>query len=62
MSNPFEQLKTAEDFKNFFLALLGDDADKGIECFIYNPDPYDDWRCISYADEEYIQNSAVRFH
>jgi len=55
-------LETAEDFNNFFLALLGDAADKGIECFIYNPDPYDDWRCISYADEEYIQNSAVRFH
>ena len=61
MSNPFEQLETAEDFNNFFLALLGDAADKGIECSIYNPD-YDDWHCISYADEEYIQNNAVRFN
>jgi len=61
MSNPFEQLKTAEDFNNFFLALLGDATDKGIECFIYNPD-YSDWHCISYADEEYIQNNAIKFN
>lgn len=61
MSNPFEQLETAEDFNDFFLALLGNAADKGIECFIYNPD-FDQWHCISYADEEYIQSNAVRFH
>lgn len=61
MSNPFEQLETAEDFNNFFLALLGDAADKGIECFIYDPE-FDQWGCISYADEEYIQNKAVRFN
>ncbi len=60
MSNPFEQLETAEDFNNFFLALLGNAADKGIECFIYNPD-YNEWCCISYADEEYVQSNAVRF-
>ena len=61
MSNPFEQLETAEDFNNFFLALLGDAADKGIECFLYDPE-FDQWDCILYADEEYIQNKAVRFN
>lgn len=61
MSNSFEQLETAEDFNNFFLALLDSAANKGIECFIYNPD-FDQWHCISYADKEYIQSNAVRFH
>lgn len=60
MNNPFKELNTAEDYNNFLLALLGDAADKGVECFIYNPD-FNDWRCISYANEEYIQNNAIRF-
>ena len=60
MSNPFEQLKTAEDFNNFFLALVGNAVDKGIECSIYHSD-YDQGLCISYANEEFIQ-IAVNFH
>ena len=48
MSNPFEQLETAEDFNNFFLALVGDAVDKGIELHIFHEDSFD---CVAYNDD-----------
>lgn len=48
MKNPFEELKTAEDYNNFFLALVGDAADKGIELNIFHEDSFD---CIAYNDD-----------
>lgn len=52
MTNPFEELKTAEDFNNALFALVGDAADKGIEFKIYDPE-FDTWECLSYAEEEF---------
>ena len=48
MKNPFEELKTAEDYNNFFLALVGDATDKGIELHI--SDGYT-FECIAYNDD-----------
>lgn len=55
MSNPFEELKTAEDYNNFFLALVNDATDKGIEFNIYDPE-FNVWDCWSYDDEEVFRN------
>lgn len=49
MKNPFEELKTAEDYNNFFLALVGDATGKGIELHI-NCDG-DTFECIAYHDD-----------
>ena len=48
MKNPFEELKTAEDYNNFFLALVGDAVDKGIELIIFHGTAFD---CIAYNDD-----------
>ena len=57
MKNPFEELETAEDYNNFFLALVGDAADKGIELNIFHGNSYG-WTVYAY-DDDLLE--AIRF-